>query len=450
MKRAARTRSVRGALLAWLTAAVLAGGAAAGAFVYAAALQEIDALFDYQIRQLAVSLVAQSMRFGGALLAVPDESDDEAFDFAVRIRDGSGESLYASRNFPELPRSAVPGFSDVRGASGAWRAYTMQWGPRTIEVAQPLAVRREMAFAAALRTLAPLLIVVPLLVAAVWLAVGRAVRPLRRVAGAVERRSVKALEPLPQDGLPAEVLPLVSAFNGLLRRLGESIDAQRAFIGDAAHELRTPLAALRLQAQVLVRTLDAREREAAGAEFVDGVDRATRLVEQLLDLARSEPDGAARAFTPVRVDELARGAVSDHAAAAAAKGVDLGAEAADAVEARGDAQSLRILLRNLVDNAVRYTPAGGRIDVIATRVGERAALQVVDTGPGIAPEERERVFGRFYRLPGSAESGSGLGLSIVRRIAELHGAEVRLESGADGKGLRATVLFPDGPALRAH
>ncbi|HYL88566.1 MAG TPA: ATP-binding protein [Burkholderiales bacterium] len=450
MKRVARTRSVRGALLAWLTAAVLAGGAAAGAFVYAAALQEIDALFDYQIRQLAVSLVAQSMRFGGALLAMPDESDDEALDFAVRIRDGSGESLYASRTFPGLPRSAVLGYSDVRGASGAWRVYAMQWGTRTIEVAQPLAVRREMAFAAALRTLAPLLIVVPLLVAAVWLAVARAVRPLRRVAGAVERRNVKALQPLPQDGLPAEVLPLVAAFNGLLRRLGESIDAQRAFIGDAAHELRTPLAALRLQAQVLVRTLDPREREAAGAEFVDGVDRATRLVEQLLDLARSEPDAAARAFTPVRLDELARGAVSDHAAIAAAKGVDLGAEAADAVEARGDAQSLRILLRNLVDNAVRYTPAGGAVDVIATRVGERAALQVVDTGPGIAPEERERVFGRFYRLPGSAESGSGLGLSIVRRIAELHGAEVRLESGADGKGLKATVLFPDEPALRAR
>ncbi|MEO8144624.1 MAG: ATP-binding protein [Betaproteobacteria bacterium] len=437
----AAASSIRAALLAWLIGAVLVAGSVAGSVLYVVALNEIDALFDYHIRQLALSVGAQSLRLGGAVIAVPDDKDYREFDFAVQIWDGDGESMYISPNFPALPPRATLGFSDVQAATGAWRVYGIQWAGRTIEVAQPLGLRREMALASALRTLLPLLPLVPLLAGAVWITVGRALRPLRRVTGAVERRGARALEPLSEEGLPSEIAPLVSALNGLLGRLQESIGAQRAFVGDAAHELRTPLTALRLQAQVLVRTDDDNARRAIGAEFVSSVDRAARLVEQLLELARSDPDVTPQSFVAVRLDELAREAVAQFADAASRKGIDIGAQAAQPVAVRGDQHSLRILLRNLVDNAVRYTPAGGHIDVIATESGGRAAMEVSDTGPGIPAAERQRVFARFYRLPGSRESGSGLGLAIVRRIAEMHGAEVSLEDGDRGGGLKVRVLF---------
>lgn len=433
--------SIRGKLLAWLLGAVVGAGLLASAVVYAIALHEINELFDYHIRQLALSLAAQSMQQDRPLVALPDEGDREEFDFAVQIWNEEGDSLYLSPNYPALPSRAVLGFSNVNDPSGEWRVYATQWGARTIQVVQPLSVRQEIAFASALRTLIPLALVVPLLVAAVWLTVGWAMRPLRGVVDAVERKGASALEPLEESGLPVEIAPLVAALNRLLRRLEQSIAAQRAFVGDAAHELRTPLAALRLQAQVLVRATDAGERRAAGDEFVASVDRATHLVEQLLELARSEPDAAAHAFVPVRLDELAREAVADLAGAALAKRVDLGAAGCEPVAARGDPPSLRILLRNLVDNAVRYTPSGGRVDVSAHLEDGHPTLTVLDTGPGIPAGERARVFDRFYRLPGSPETGSGLGLAIVRRIAELHGVRVALDSSEGGGGLKVSAVF---------
>lgn len=442
--------SIRARLLVSLLGAVVAAGAVAAAIVYAIALHEADEMFDYHIRQIALSLAAQSAQQGGALVALPDEGDHEELDFAVQIWDASGESVYLSPNYPSLPERATLGFSNVRDESGAWRIYATQWGTRTIQVAQPQEVRQEMAFGSALRTLLPLVVLVPILGLVIWLTVGGALRPLERVAGAVERRSADALEPLEARGLPSEVAPLVAALNRLLRRLGESISAQRAFIGDAAHELRTPLAALRLQAQVLARTQDERERREQGEELVAGADRATHLVEQLLELARSDPGAAARAFVPVRLDELARDVVGQMAGAALGKGVDLGI-AAESATVHGDPHGLRILLRNLVDNAVRYTPPGGRVDVATALEDGRATLAVVDAGPGIPPAERARVFDRFYRLPGTVGTGSGLGLAIAQRIAEIHGARIDLDSGDAGIGLKATVVFAperssEGPA----
>ena len=443
-----RAPSIRRRLLGWLMAAVLGAGLLAAAVGYAVALHEMDELFDYHIRQLALSLAAQSLRHDSALVALPDNTEHREYDFAVQIWDEDGDSVYLSPNYPALPPRATLGFSNVKDSSGEWRIYAAQLGARTIQVVQPLAVRRAMAFASALRTLLPLLLVIPLLAVAAWLTVARAMRPLHSVARVVERKGASALEPLDESGLPVEIAPLVAALNRLLRRLEASIAAQRAFVGDAAHELRTPLAALRIEAQVLVRTSDESERRAAGEEFVASVDRATHLVEQLLALARSEPDAATRAFVPVRLDDLAREAVADLAGAAVAKGIDLGAgEAGGEITVRGDPQGLRILLRNLVDNAVRYTPPGGRVDVAAGAKDGRPLLTVLDTGPGIPAAERDRVFDRFYRVPGSAESGSGLGLAIVRRIADLHGAQVALEPGDDGAGLKVSVLFPAEPAV---
>ncbi|MFL5422532.1 MAG: ATP-binding protein, partial [Myxococcales bacterium] len=309
-----------------------------------------------------------------------------------------------------------------------------------VQVAQPLRVRERLAIAASVRFLAPVLLILPLLGFLVWRAVGRSLAPLDQLAEAVGSRTAAALEPLPVSDAPEEALPLVRSLNDLLQRLRGALDAQRAFVADAAHGLRTPLAALNLQLQLVERATDAAERTAALADLRAGLERATHLVQQLLTLARAEPDAVpALAGEPVRLADLVEEAVADHAIVAETKGVDLGATevAGDAV-VTGDRAALRILLANLVENAIRYTPRGGRVDVAAGR----SWLEVVDNGPGIPQADRERVFDRFYRRS-SGTQGSGLGLAIVKAIADRHSATVSLRD-TPGGGLTVRVEFPRG------
>jgi two-component system OmpR family sensor kinase len=310
-----------------------------------------------------------------------------------------------------------------------------------IQVAQPLAVRQQRAAQLAVQTLKPFALLLPVLLIDIWLAVGQALQPLQRLTAQVQARRTEVLEPLPPTPLPEEVQPLVAALNDLLGRLKASLERERAFMADAAHELRTPLTALHLQMGMLARASDESERAAAMETLSAGVQRAIRLVEQLLALARQEPRAdAPRVAVPLA--ELARSCVAELVPLADARHIDLGLATAAEVSVRGDPEGLRTLVRNLVDNAVRYTPAGGRVDVRVEAGDAGARMSVSDNGPGIAPADRERVFDRFYRPAGTATSGSGLGLAIVRTIAAAHGASVALAAGADGQGLTVTVSFP--------
>jgi two-component system OmpR family sensor kinase len=243
--------------------------------------------------------------------------------------------------------------------------------------------------------------------------------------------------------LPDEVRPLVHALNDLLGRLGHAIAVNKAFIADAAHELRTPLTALALQLQLAERAKDEAERAGAFATLKQGLARTTHLVEQLLTMAREEPGAAERRREPVDLGALAADVVAAHAALAQERQIDLGLAQRDAdVTIVGEPEPLRTLLANLVVNAVRYSPRGSRVDVSVLRTPDAAVLEVLDNGPGIPPEERERVFDRFYRRDQADVPGSGLGLSIVRSVAERHGARAELDGGPGGKGLRARVSFP--------
>jgi two-component system OmpR family sensor kinase len=310
--------------------------------------------------------------------------------------------------------------------------------------------RRALAASMALRTVIPLLVMLPVLGVAIWLIVASGFKPLDRVVAAVGRRSPTVLEPVAESGLPSEVMPLVHALNGLLERLRDAVSAQRTFIADAAHELRTPLTAVHLQAQLAERAGTDEERRAALGELKAGLERATRLSEQLLTLARVEPGVAETAFTSVDLRAVARDAIQALAPLAAAKAIDLGLvdagdeAAADAAIINGDADALATLVSNLIDNAVRYTPVHGRVDVSAARESDSVVLTVRDTGHGVPNEERTRIFDRFYRGTHAegAERGSGLGLAIVKRIADRHQAEIGLAEGIDGKGLGVTVRFP--------
>jgi two-component system OmpR family sensor kinase len=407
---------------------------------------EARELFDYQMKLM----VAAFPRDGFAGSAAQPSSDAFPSDVVVvQVWDRSGTRVYLSRPAASPPQRAEAGFSTVRTRDGDWRVYTALAGNHVIQVSQPTSVRERLAAGIALRTMLPLAALLPILIVLMWVAIGRALQPIEAVAAATSRRSAEALDPLPETGLPSEIRPLVEALNGLLARLGHSIGMQRAFIADAAHELRTPLTALHLQIQLAERATGDAERAAAIQRLKGGTERATRLVEQLLALARSEPDAAERPSGAVDLTLLARDVVAELAPIAEARNVDLGVSAGAAsadrptVAVTGDAGALSILLSNLVDNAVRYTQPGGTIDV-STRIGAggRPELAVVDNGPGIAADERERVFDRFYRGAANETTGSGLGLAIVREIAARHGAEVVLGDGTGGRGLSVTVRFP--------
>jgi signal transduction histidine kinase len=289
----------------------------------------------------------------------------------------------------------------------------------------------------------PLLFLTPLAALVLWWLAARTLAPLERLAGEVRRRDLRSLAPLATTDLPDEVAPLARALNALLARLQGALDAQRAFVADAAHELRSPLTALKLQLELLRRAGDPAETEAARAALAEGIGRASRLVEQLLALARAEPDAAA---SRERVDlaEVAGQAVADTLAFANSRGVALELSAPAPAFVMGDAFALGLLVRNLTDNAVRYGP---RASSVVVRVGVESAtvlLQVDDAGPGIAEAERERVFDRFYRGGAQAEQGAGLGLPIVRGVANAHRATVELGVAPAG-GLRVSVRLPATP-----
>jgi two-component system OmpR family sensor kinase len=284
------------------------------------------------------------------------------------------------------------------------------------------------------------IVALPILAVLIWLVVSRGLAPLTGLARSLAARGPRALGPLPEAGLPEEVRPLVASLNDLLARLERALDRERAFIADAAHELRTPLTAVGLQLQVLERVPAGAEREQALERLKAGVQRAVRLVGQLLDLARQ--DDAAAGRSPARVDlaAIAREVVVERSQQAEARGVDLGLDAGTA-QVEGDAEGLRVALGNLVDNAIRHSPRGGKVDVRVRTDGAEIIAEVLDAGPGIPPAERERVFDRFHRGDAAAGSGSGLGLAIVREIATRHGATVELRDRDGEPGLAARIRF---------
>jgi two-component system OmpR family sensor kinase len=375
--------------------------------------------------------------------AAPSEPDAGNDDLVVQVWSPDGVRMFRSVSRALLPQRAVLGFSNVKANGTTYRVFSIQSNKQTLQVAQDMAVRRNMAGNLALRTLAPIAVMMPILMLVVWWVVSESLTPVARVRKQVASRQADDLSPVSEAGLPDEVRPLVHELNLLFGRVRTAFDAQQNFVADAAHELRTPLAALKLQALSLERADGEEARKVALGRVTAGIERATRLVEQLLVLARQEAgssEGAAPA--PVDLAALARRTVAEMASLAQAKDVDLGVQDAEEAQVMGQGGALAILMRNLVDNAVKYTPAGGTVDV-AVRVEQGAAvLTVEDSGPGIAPEERERVFNRFYRIAGSEAAGSGLGLAIIHAIAERHGAKLALDASSRLGGLLVKVTFP--------
>jgi signal transduction histidine kinase len=424
--------SLRRQLLVALLGAVLLAGVVASAATYYAARAEIGRLLDEELRQVALSLREHAVLDLGRL-ALPGEDPERRV--VVQIWDRFGITSYLSNARTPLPLTRAAGYSTIRHEGREWRMFTLQSGEQTIQAAQSGAERTERAAAAALRVLVPVVAALPLLALLIWLVLERGFAPLERLAHAVRKRNAASLEPLAVDRVPREIAPLVDALNSLLARLNEAFSAQRRFAADAAHELRTPLTALALQIQVAERSRSDAERAEALARLKERAKRAARIVQQLLVMARLEPEAAEQPVRQVALDALAHSVVAELAPLAVEKRLALSLVQAAPARILGSEDALRLLATNLVDNAIRYTSAGGRIEVRVAQEGREAVLQVCDDGPGIPEDERARVFDRFYRGANVDATGSGLGLAIVRQVAELHRGRVELAAGLAGRGL---------------
>ena len=437
--------SLRRRLVTLLLTTMFLGWSATALLTWRDVMHEIGEMLDAHLARSAHLIAAQFLRqFDSAAGQTVPGSTHHDFEIAFQILDPRGGLRLRSASAPPAPMSeAKSGYSDVVIGNDRWRIYSLidPSSGHVVQVGEHAEIREEFGQIAAGHILHPLYLALPALALLIWLAVSWGLRPLARIAGEIATRQPGNLAALDEAPAPREVRPLIAALNGLFLRVGASLERERRFTADATHELRTPLAAIKIQAQVAQGARDMHEREAALGKVIDGTDRMTHLVEQLLMLARLDPDTALAQPQRVDLHALAVQCLSDHLSIALAKQIEVALCGAATAPVAGDPTLLAVLLRNLVDNAIRYVQPGGEVEIVLACDDSSVTLQVNDNGPGITAAERDKVFARFYRILGSGESGSGLGLSIVQRIADLHRAVIRLDDAVGGHGLSVSIKF---------
>jgi len=431
-------KSLRRLLLVWLLGLLTAAGVLAASFAYVLDRNEINDSLDGQLRQLAMNVgetdVPASVSETSGVMQDPED------EFVLTIWDQSGQPHSSDPSF-HVDRPAAAGYANFVNAGEVWRAYTRVAQHRTIEVAQRMVVRDEFAANAALRSILPILLLIPMLWLLVGWVVGRVLRPLEAVATELRQWGAAGTKPLTLDRVPSEIMPLALATNDLVMRLQAQLDFREQFVSDAAHELRTPLTALLLQAKNLSKGVTSPEQASLVADMAAGIRRMSDMVGKLLQLARADTSAPARTPAPVDLRDAIAASVQEVVPVAAEKEIDIGVIASTSERVVADPNELRTLIANLVENAVRYTPHGGVVDLSVERVLSEIVLEVRDTGPGIPEELLDKVFGRFVRVRGSDVEGSGLGLPIVKAIADRCGARVSLVNRRDRAGLIARVSF---------
>ena len=445
-------QSIQRRVLVWALGALALGASLLVGGAYLLLAHEMSEVFADNLKQVALAVanhhgtygMASTPRIAEQLPRIYEEYGQ--FEFVTAAWTRSGTLLHLSDPTAALPFLSRSGLSRVTIGQEQWQLYTIVLEDGIVQAAQRDSERQALARETAAKLIVPALLMLTLLAGLLTLALRRGLSPLSHAAGDVTARSVETLHPIALTAHPPELHLLIGAINDLMARLGGALALQRHFLADAAHELRTPITALRLQLQLLERAGDTAQRELALSQLRAGIDRAQHLIEQLLQLSRLAPETPALRRELVDLAGLVRATVSRFSARADERQVDLGAVAEGAPTVHADPQQLAILLNNLVDNALRHTPAGGRVDVGASLEGGRPCLTVTDSGPGIAASERQRVFDRFYRGNHSHDSsgaahGSGLGLAIVLAVAERHNAEILLDEAPGGIGLRVSVCF---------
>ncbi len=451
-------KSVFGEVVDWMLAPLLILWPISMAIQYFFAYSIADGAYDRELRDSVVG-IARPLGYSAGKLVVNEaaaaavvmraDEDDRIF-FQVRDHRNavvSGEPALPPVEFtPEIEPQRVYFRDDHLPGVGVRVAYMFAQvsgmpGAALVQVAEAVGKRSRLASEIIGDVLAAQFLIVPVALLFVWLGLTRGIEPLSALTAAIRRRAPGDLAPIEESDVPDEVQPLIGAFNDLLARLDASLRAQQRFVADAAHQMRTPLAGLKVQAEVAMRQRDPVNLQHAMRQIVASADRTAHLINQLLALARADSDSPP-ALAPLDLDVLAREIAREWVPRAQDKGLDLGFEGADGRAAvEGNPALLRELLGNLVDNAIRYTPQGGRV-TIRVNAGDAVTLDVEDTGIGIDEADRELVFERFYRVLGTGAEGSGLGLPIVRGIAHLHRASVALLPNPREQGTIARVVFP--------
>lgn len=430
------TKSLQHRLLILLSLAIIATNTIQFIASFSVAMTQTNRLFDSQMQQVAQSL--RQVRGQGTVMS--EIKTD--FDLVIQIWRDEAVQVFQERRYRMLPDRAAEGFSTVTLANGEWRVYAERGTDSVVQIAQKIDARRKEAISVALNTLWPMLLMSVVLLLLIRWIVSISFQPLGAVRQQLSAREAASLAPVVGQDIPTEISPIIEALNALLARTHEAIDLQRQFIADAAHELRSPLTVLRMQIQLLARAKDEAGRDAAIQLLADAIDRSSRVVAQLLTLARQ--DALQEEQRPKVTTDLSlcvADALAEVASFATDKGIELSFLDATTIKVSIDPDSLMILLRNLLDNAVRYTPAEGAVTVSVENRGELAVLSIADSGPGIPAVDIPRVTNRFYRVPGTIESGSGLGLAIVRIITERFHAKLQLYNSITS-GLVVKVAFP--------
>lgn len=421
------------------------------AYSYFDIRHESEELLDAHLAQSAALILAQAEHDIEEIKVEHAPHFKESNRVAFQVWEHGEKLRLHSSNAPNERFSATAtGFSNVVLSGVEWRVFSAwtRGQEHLVQVAERDDSRSDITHTMTLNLLVPLLTALPLLGMLVWLIVEKSLRPLAGIGNELAGRKASSLEPLQPQGAPREIMPLVNNLNALFARVGRLIEHERRFTADAAHELRTPLAALMTQAQVAHAATGEAERNRALDNVITGCGRAARIIDQMLTLARLEPEDAVGQRQVFDLRTLAQNLVADIAPSAMQRGVDIELGECEEIPVLGNHDLIWVALRNLVDNAVRYSDKGSRVRVEIAQAGNGTLVRIIDQGPGLTAEDRKKVGQRFYRVLGNTASGSGLGLSITRRIAELHGGTLELTENIGDKGLTAAIRLPLHPGAK--
>ncbi len=437
--------SIKQFLLVYITLSIVVVYALISFTSYMVSKEELDELYDANLQQVAHVIAAQHRAFQGNTHLYRNnqigsgtkiEAEEEFF---VRVLAKDGRVLYISHPNAEIPLPTALGLTTQGLKSKRWRFFSVKAKEETIQVAQSLRLRKNTIKETAYSLMASQLIFIPLLVLLIFYAIRKALFPVSILSKVIQYRNSADLNPFAEDNVPAEVKPLVRSLNLFMGKVSLMVDVLKRFTSDAAHELRTPITALKLQMQVLEQSRSKSERESAIQNLKTGINRSEQLVSQLLSLARLEPDNQSMHLQSLNMLELLKESFQELLPLAQEKSIDIGLIKADNCEIDGTQQEIKMLINNILDNAIRYTPSGGKIDVSLINQAGHVVLEIKDSGPGISENDLERVFERFYRGENQHISGSGLGLAIVKDIATRHAAVIKLSN--NNPGLSCKVFF---------
>jgi len=434
--------SIKRFLLIYITLAILGVYILISFASYWVSKEELDELYDANLEQVAKVVAAQHFATHDLTLIYNNNQSENSVklqgeeEFYIRVLAKNNQVLYVSHPLEDVPLKMSLGLSTQKSKSKQWRVFTIKAKEDTIQVAQSLKSRKLVIKETAYSLLASQFLFIPILVLLIFLAIRKALLPLTALTSEIQSRDNTNLSPFRLEHLPAEIKPLVTSLNLFMDKVSTMVSVLKRFTADAAHELRTPITALNLQLTIIEQANSADERDLAIQNMKAGIKRSEQLVSQLLTLARIEPNSQKRVIEQFSLNELVKLNIEDLLPLAQDKLINLGLDATANLEISGVKHEINILIKNILDNAVRYTPIDGHVNILLSDDESFICLEVRDTGPGISNQDFERIFERFYRGENKDKIGSGLGLSIVKEIAIQHHAEIEVLNINPGSSFR--------------